>query len=147
MQPFRTVVYLRAQHEAFMAGRGRFPICPHCDKPVEEPLTGDWHEAHLTPKAFGGRRTHGNIRPAHPDCNLRDGHTVTTKAAKARRLRLGKPPARHPFPCGVNSKWTKPIHGVPQRRQTGAQRHAAFLARRALRDADGKPVGAFAKED
>jgi hypothetical protein len=142
---FRHVVYMRAKHEAQMARRGSYPICPHCDAPVEEPLGGNWEECHLIPKTLGGRRNHDNIRPGHPDCNRRDGHKVCAVAAKINRLRQRKP-ARHPFPCGVNSNWTKPMHGVPQRRRTGAERHAAFVDGRALRDADGKPIGVWAKE-
>lgn len=150
----RETVWLRGKHAAYAAGRGSQPICPHCDLPVFE--TDDWDECHHPhkPRAFGGGSGVDAVTPGHHLCNLRDGAQVVTpakaKADRVRRKHIGaqKPGmGRFAMRGGRRSKERKTINGQVVRRTTGAQRHAAFIASRALIAADGTPVGAFAPQE
>jgi hypothetical protein len=147
----RETVWLRGKHAAFTAGRGSLPICPHCELPVFE--TDDWDECHFLHKsrAFGASNALDNVTPGHHACNLRHGAEVVTPAkAKADRIRrrhigAARPgTGRHPLPGGRRSGFKIAIGGGTRPRTTSAQRHAAFVASRALRDDDGNPVGVWA---
>jgi HNH endonuclease len=139
---------MRARWQAQRDGRGDFPICPYCDKPVED----DWHLAHIVPRALGGPMSVDNLRPAHPACNLADGRLVTSLVAKCNRIQRKHagtwPRPRHPIP---GSRWThltkSPNKPARLRADVKAERTpSAFCKRMALRDADGKPVGSWAPE-
>ena len=149
----RETVWLRSKHAAYMAGRGTQPICPHCDLPVFE--TDDWDECHHPhkPRAFGGGSGVDAVTVGHRACNQRHGAQVVTPAkAKADRIRrkaIGawRPGAgRFAMRGGRRSEERKTIAGGVVRRTTGAQRHAAMLAGRALTDADGNLVGVWAAD-
>jgi hypothetical protein len=128
----RDYLYSEARTAAQLAGRGNFPICPHCDLPVQPGQA--WDEVHVgTPKVFGGKsKTVGHRR-----CNQLDNNLVVTPAAaranEVRKRHLGiKGPGlgRTPMRGGVRSRERKTMrHGVV-RRLTHAQAHAAFLRRR-----------------
>lgn len=123
---------------AYRAGRGKLPICIHCDQPVTPGQ--DWDRAHIeVPRAFGGK----SVGVGHRKCNQRDNNLVVTPAAgKAREVYkkhhgisgpgLGNSPMR----CGRRSGQRKTMnHGV-QPRLTLAQQHKAFLARRYFLEVD-----------
>jgi hypothetical protein len=120
---------------AYLAGRGDCPICNLCDTPVT--ADQDWHESHLP---WRGAPAHlRSVGIAHKDCNLLHGRTVVVPAfAKADRIndrRLGlKGPGlgRHPMRAGRLSRVTKTMRRGVQPRLSIAERHAAFLARRAI---------------
>src|SRR5258708_2155746 len=67
---------------AYKAGRGKLPICVHCDKPVKPDQA--WDRAHVTvPRAFGGK----SVGCGHRKCNQLDNNlNVTPTAAKAARV-------------------------------------------------------------
>ena len=134
----RDYLYSREKHAAGLAGRGDFPICPHCDLPVTPDQA--WDEVHIDiPRAFGGKST----GVGHRECNQRDNHRVVTPAfAKCEEVRkkfVGiKGPGLGPAPmqCGRRSQLTKTMrHGV-QPRQTYAEKHADFLRRRFFIDVE-----------
>lgn len=117
---------------AYKAGRGRLPICVHCDQPVTAGQA--WDRAHVTvPRAFGGK----SVGVGHSLCNQRDNNEVVTPAfAKAEAVRkkhfgidgpgLGPKPMR----CGRRSGQTATMNRGVQRRLTHAEKHRAFLAKR-----------------
>ena len=129
----RDYLYSVARTNAYLAGRGDHPICPHCDEAVLEHQR--WHECHVgAPKCFGGK----SIAVGHAACNRRDGREVVTPAAaKAKRVRqklvLGvKGPGlgRHPLPGGRLSTRSKTVRGRVVARVPLAEAHAAFMAKR-----------------
>lgn len=123
---------------AYKAGRGRLPICPHCDLPVTPGQ--DWDRVHITvPRAFGGK----SVGVGHRKCNQLDNNQVVTPAvAKAERVRkkhfgittpgLG----RAPMACGRRSRQSKSMAGGVKRRLTHAEKHAAFLKARYFVDVE-----------
>ena len=148
----RETVWLRGKHKAFMDGRGAQPICPHCDLPVFE--TDDWDECHHPhkPRAFGGGDALDAVTPGHRLCNRRHGAQVVAplkaKADRVRRKHIGaqrQGMGRFAMRGGRRSSERKTIAGGVVRRTTGAERHAAMIASRALRDADGNPIGVWAE--
>ena len=149
----RETVWLRGKHEAFTAGRGKQPICPHCDLPVFE--TDDWDECHHphAARAFGAGNGVEAVTPGHHRCNLDHAARVVTPAvAKSNRIRrkhigawrpgMGK----HAMPGGRRAGFKIGIGGGLKPRLTNAQRHRTFLAAQALTDADGNPVGIWAPD-
>jgi hypothetical protein len=123
---------------AYQAGRGKFPVCPHCDLPVTPDQA--WDRAHITvPRAFGGK----SVGVGHRRCNQLDNNQVVTPAAakadEVRKKFLGiKGPGLGPAPmrCGRRSSQRKTMrHGV-QPRTTHAERHKAFLAKRYFVEVD-----------
>lgn len=130
----RDELYSREATAAFKADRGRFPICPHCDLPVEPGQL--WDESHVTvPRAFGGKDT----AVGHRECNQLDNNEVVTPlAAKAERVRklhlgiTGPGLGRYPMDGGRRSGVTKTIRGGVKPRETQAQKLAATLARRSF---------------
>lgn len=128
----RDELYSGAKVAAYLAGRGEFPICPHCDLPVTPDQA--WDEAHVgTPKCFGGK----SKMVGHRECNQRDNHlNVTPAFAKSERVRkrhvgiTGPGLGRHPMRCGRRSRETKTMGRGVQRRTTYAERHARFLRER-----------------
>jgi hypothetical protein len=138
----RDYLYSREKTAAYLAGRGNFPICPHCDLPVTPDQA--WDEAHITvPRAFSGKST----GVGHRDCNQRDNHqNVTPAVAKAKRVYqkfVGiKGPGLGPRPmrCGRRSGQRKTMRNGVQPRQTYAEQHRDFLRRRyfvEVEDIDG----------
>jgi hypothetical protein len=117
---------------AHKAGRGRLPICVHCDIPVQP--TDAWDRAHVTvPRAFGGK----SVGVGHRLCNQLDNNqNVTPAFAKAERVRkrylgiTGPGLGRHPMPAGRRSGVTKTMGRGVQPRLTLAQKHQQFLANR-----------------
>ena len=137
----RDALYSREATAAHKAGRGRYPICPHCDLPVEPGQP--WDEVHVgAPKCFGGKDT----GVGHRECNQRDNNeNVTPAAAKAERVRkfylgiTGPGLGRCPMDGGRRSSVTRTMtHGV-RPRLTQAQKLAATLARRSFTAADIEP--------
>jgi hypothetical protein len=117
---------------AHKAGRGEFPICVHCELPVTPDQA--WDRAHITvPRALGGKQ----VGVGHRRCNQQDNHKVVTPmVAKAERVRkkfvgiTGPGLGRSPMRCGRRSLQSRTMgHGV-QRRQSHAEKHAAFLRAR-----------------
>ena len=128
----RDYLYSAAKTDAYLAGRGEFPICPHCDLPVTPDQA--WDEVHVTvPKCFGGKsKTVGHRR-----CNQLDNNQVVTpmaaKANEVRKRHLGiKGPGlgRHPMRGGRRSQERKTMRNGVQPRLTLAQQHRAYLKRR-----------------
>jgi len=108
--------------------------------------------AHRKARAFKGSDAYDNLGVAHRRCNLEDGAQVVTpakaKADRVRRKHIGaqKPGmGRFAMRGGRRSSERKTIAGEVVRRTTGAERHAAMIASRTLRDADGNPVGVWAQ--
>lgn len=128
----RDYLYSREKNAAHFAGRGDFPICPHCDQPVKPDQA--WDRVHVgVAKAFGGKL----LRVGHRKCNQLDNNRVVTPAfAKAEAVRKkfvgikGPGLGDRPMRCGRRSLETKTMrHGVMPR-LTYAEKHAAFLKRR-----------------
>lgn len=125
------------------AGRGKYPICVHCDLPVTP--KDAWDRAHITvPRALNGK----SVGVGHRKCNQQDNNLVVTPmVAKAEAVRkkhvgitgpgLGQAPMR----CGRRSRERKTMrHGV-QPRLTGKQKHQDFLRKRyflQVEDIDGE---------
>jgi hypothetical protein len=65
--------------------------------------------------------------PCHKRKTRRDAKVI----ARTKRL-MKRRKARHPFPCGRESRFSKPIYGPPVRRTTLAERHAATMRKRAI---------------
>lgn len=128
----RDYLYSAARTNAYLAGLGNHPICPHCCEPVLP--AQPWHECHVgTPKWLGGK----SIAVGHADCNLRDGHKVVTpqrgKTLRVHAKHLGvKGPGlgRHPMPCGRASRLSKRMGGRVVARVSVADAHAAFMRKR-----------------
>lgn len=128
----REDLWSRDATAAYIAGRGRNPICPHCDLPVTPGQA--WDECHVgTPKFAGGKRT----AVGHRICNRLANNKADTPAfAKGNRVRqrhigargpgLGKSPMRAGRRSGTSKSFR---HGLVPR-LTHAERHAAFLERR-----------------
>lgn len=128
----RDFLYSRDSSVATKAGRGCFPICPHCDLPVTPGQS--WDECHVgTPDALGGKST----SVGHRLCNRLDNNlNVTPTVAKVKRVRLrhlgitGPGLGPHPLPAGRRSNVSRGVNGKLKARETHAQKHAAFMARR-----------------
>lgn len=95
-----------------------FPTCniPGCGLPVKP--TEAWVESHFpVPHALGGTET----GIAHERCNKFYAEQVEVPAvAKAKRTRrkfIGAHVARHPLPCGRNSRFKKTMDGRVIRRE------------------------------
>lgn len=137
----RDDLYSGAKVAAYLAGRGEFPICPHCDLPVTPDQA--WDEAHVgTPKCFGGK----SVMVGHRRCNRLDNNQVVTPAfAKSERVRKkhlgisGPGLGRAPMQCGRRSRQRKTMNGGVVRRTTHAERHAAFLRNRFFFLRDDQP--------
>lgn len=131
----RTKLWKREALNAYLDGRGRFPICNLCDLPVAP--GHDWDESHAPekPRCFGGTRT----GVAHLRCNRDHGAKVVVPAfAESNRKQrqhigaagpgLGKSPMR----AGRRSSVKKTFrHGVVPR-LSGVQEHARVMAGRAI---------------
>ena len=133
----RETVWFRSKMTAYLAGRGRQPICPHCDLPVFE--TDDWDECHLphAPRAFGGGDGVEHVTVGHHRCNMLDAaQNVVPAVAKSNRIRRKHIGAhrpgmgRHPMPGGRRSAFKIAIGGGKKPRKRHAQLHADFMARR-----------------
>lgn len=130
----REALWLRERLAAYKAGDGDLPICNLCGLPVAE--TDDWDESHDgVPRANGGRLT----GIAHMLCNRQHGAKIVTPAiAKANRVRQrhigasGPGLGKHPMRAGRRSGLKKTFGKGLQPRLTHAQKHAAFLAGRAI---------------
>lgn len=130
----RDALWARDCLEAWDAGRGRNPICCHCDTPV---LPRDpWDECHdASPKWAGGRHKH----VGHRDCNRNHNNAVDTPAFhKSNRVRdrhagiRGPGLGPHPMRAGRLSRFSKTFARGLQPRLTHAEKHALFLASRAI---------------
>lgn len=130
----RAALWARESTNAYLEGRGRDPICPHCDLPVT--VGQAWDRCHVgAPRWAGGKR----LQVGHRLCNQRHNNAVDTPAfAKSNRVHwrhigasgpgLGKAPMR----AGRRSSVSKTFaHGL-QPRLTHAQKHARFIASRAI---------------
>lgn len=130
----RAKLWKREALNAYLDGRGRLPICPHCDLAV---MVGQaWDRCHVGAPAWsGGKR----LQVGHRLCNQLQNQKVDTPAfAKSNRVHnrhigasgpgLGKAPMR----AGRRSGLTKTMRRGLQPRLTHAQKHAAFLAGRAI---------------
>lgn len=130
----RSELWRRDALNAYLEGRGRFPICPHCDLPV---IPGQaWDKCHVGAARWsGGRR----LQVGHRLCNQLHNHRVDTPAfAKSNRVRnnhigaSGPGLGKHPMRAGRRSQLSKSMrHGLVVR-LTHAQKHARFLASRAI---------------
>src|SRR4029077_7132784 len=145
----REQLWLREKGKARIAGRGPLPICNLCDRAVRE--QDAWDESHVPhmPKAFGGKVT----GIAHHLCNITHGATVVRKAVeKSNRVRrkhigaAGRGLGRYPMRGGPRGAFKIGVGGGRQPRTTSAERHAAMIASRTLRDADGNPIGVWAPD-
>lgn len=131
----RAKLWQREALNAALDGHRRLPICNLCGLAVE--IGHDWDDSHAPekPKCFGGTRR----GVAHRRCNRDHGAKVVTPAfAESNRKQarhigasgpgLGKAPMR----AGRRSPVSKSFrHGLVPR-LTHAQKHAAFLAGRAI---------------
>jgi hypothetical protein len=131
----RQTLWSREATNAYLDGRGRFPICNLCDLPVTPGQ--DWDESHAPekPRCFGGRR----VGIAHLRCNREHGAQVVTPAFAASNRKqqhhigadgpgLGKSPMR----AGRRSQQSKTFrHGVVTR-LTQVQKHALFMKGREI---------------
>lgn len=133
----RETIWLRSKHAAYLAGRGRLPICPHCDLPVRP--TDMWDECHLPgrERAFGFSKGLENLTVGHHLCNLQHGHSVVVPAvAKSNRVRrkfigaAGPGMGPRPMRGGRRDNFKVAIGGGTKPRLTNAQQHAEFLQRR-----------------
>lgn len=134
----RDYLYSREKNFAVLNDLGKFPICPHCNLPVTPDQA--WDEVHIEiPRAFGGKST----GVGHRDCNHRDNNLVVTPAfAKSEQVRkkfvgikgVGLGPA--PMRCGRRSALTKTMRNGVQPRQTYAEKHRDFMARRFFVEVD-----------
>lgn len=134
---------------AAIAGRGSLPICNLCDQVVRE--TDAWDESHDPgrAKAFGGRAT----GVAHHRCNHEHGAKVVTPAvAKAKRVHAkhigaaGPGLGRTPMRGGRRDGIRRTMRNGVRPRLTGAERHAATIAKLALTAPDGSKVGLWAPD-
>lgn len=146
----REIVWQRERYAAHVAGRGRFPICIHCDLPVHDKKA--WDVAHRHARAFGGIDGVENLGVAHAECNRRDGAQVTSDKARTDRVRQADIGARgpglgkHPMRGGRRDTVKRTMAGRVVKRATNAQRHTEFIAARCLYAADGTPVGIWAPD-
>lgn len=131
----REALWQREQLAAHKVGRGNLPICNLCDIVVT--AQDDWDESHAphAHKCFGGTST----GIAHRRCNQRHNNQVVTPAvAKSNRVRRfhigasGPGRGRHPMQAGRRSRVSKSFHNGVVPRLTHAERHAAFMAKRAI---------------
>jgi hypothetical protein len=131
----RETVWLRAIHPA---GFGHaLPICPHCRLPVA--ATDDWDECHLPgfARAQGAGNGVEHVTVGHRRCNnlhaARELAPALAKEARVRRKFIGaQKPGMGPrrMRGGRRDDFKIAIGGGIKPRLTGAQQHAAFLARR-----------------
>jgi hypothetical protein len=134
----RERLYSREAFKAHLAGRGQYPICPHCDLPVTPDQA--WDRAHVTvPAALGGNL----VGVGHRKCNQLDNNQVVTpmvsRANEIRKRHLGiKGPGlgRRPMRCGRRSRFKAKIGGGMEPRLTLAQQHQDFLRRRFFIEVD-----------
>ena len=131
----RDYLYGEAKFVAQQAGRGDYPICNICDQPVLP--TDAWDESHAPehPKALNGK----SKGVAHLTCNREHGAKVVVPlVAKVKRVRAkylgikGNGLGRHAMQGGRRSGVTRTMAGEVKPRLTLAQKHAAFLAKRAI---------------
>jgi len=128
----REALYSREAFKAHLEGQGKFPICHHCNLPVTPDQ--DWDAAHIdVPRALGGNR----VGVGHRRCNQEDNNKVVTPmAAKAREVwkrHVGiKGPGLggNPMQCGRRSGLRKTMRGNVVPRQSLAEKHREFIARR-----------------
>lgn len=142
-------IWMRERNNAQLAGRGGFPICHHCDKPVDPLTEGAGHLAHhVTTPAWavrlGAKRTSHAI--AHAACNLKHGRTVETPAAaqhkrlsaveaEHQRRMAGEPwrqLSRYPMQGGRLSRNTRAVGGRVRRRLSAVEKQAAFIRKRGI---------------
>lgn len=130
----RAALWRRDSLNAYLEGRGRSPICPHCDLAVTPGQM--WDKCHVgAPRWSGGKR----LQVGHRVCNQLHNQKIDTPAfAKSNRVRdrhigaKGPGLGPHPMRAGRRSGVSKTFrHGLVPRR-THAQKHAAFLAGRAI---------------
>ena len=128
----RERLYSREAFKAHHAGRGDFPICPHCDLPVTPDQA--WDRAHVdVPAALGGNR----VGVGHRRCNQLDNNQVVTpmvaRVKEVRKRFLGiKGPGlgRNPMRCGRRSKQKAKIGGGVVARLTLSQQLRALNEKR-----------------
>jgi hypothetical protein len=115
---------------AYIDGRGRLPVCPHCG--LEVSPDHPWDMCHVgAPRWAGGKNV---LLPGHRACNQLHNNKIDTPAfAKSRRLRRGPRRSRNPFPCGKDSPWTKSVGGRVSLRVTASEKHRRALEARAIR--------------
>ena len=130
----RESLYQRETLAAHKAGRGVFPICVHCDRPVTPGQA--WDESHVgAPAALNGK----TVGVGHRLCNRLDNNQVVTPmVARVKRVRLkhlgvtGPGLGRHALPGGTRAPVSKTMrHGV-QPRLTLGEKLAATLAKRSF---------------
>lgn len=108
----REQLYDAEAAKAMAEGRGRHPICVHCDGPVEGGRMR-WDVAHDPgrPRWMGG----DVVGIAHSSCNQQHNHQHDTPLyAKWRRLRqrnIGATRSLHPLPGGRDDRLKKKISG------------------------------------
>lgn len=120
--------------KSYRGGLGNVVICNLCGREVVK-FVDAWDESHdpAQPRVFGGR----SVGIAHRACNrLHGAQVVRPLVAKCDRIKkrhLGlKLPGtgRHPLPAGVRTRITRTMHHGVKPRLTGAEKHAALMARR-----------------
>jgi hypothetical protein len=127
----RDALWSRERINAYLAGRGVNPICPHCDAAVLP--TDPWDRCHVgAPRWAGGKR----LQVGHRACNQAHNAAVDTpafaKSNRVRRLHAGERGSKHPLPAGRRSGVTKTFRYGVQPRLTGAERHALTMATRTI---------------
>lgn len=139
-------IFQREKANAWIEGRGRLPICVHCDLPVD-PLHCLWDVSHRTvPRAFGGK----SVGIGHHECNMADGRDVTRAFHRSNSVRAshigadGPGLGKTPMQGGRRSRLSKTMRNGPVPRLTQAEKHARAIAALALIDADGMPIGLWA---
>jgi hypothetical protein len=128
----REDLYAREVMAAYLAGRGTFPICPHCDQPVTPDQA--WDRSHIgAPAALGGKR----LGVGHRGCNQLDARKVVVPmVAKAERVRkrhvgiTGPGLGRHAMACGRRSPLKKTVGGRIVPRLTLAEQHRQLMRKR-----------------
>lgn len=142
----REAIWCREATNAYIDGRGHFPICNICDQPVHP--QEDWDISHDgVPRAFGGKLK----GVGHRDCNRRHGSEVVvpfiakTNAMHDKHIGVRGPGlGRHPMRAGRRSHESKTFEGGLVARLTLSEKIARMRARRAvlpLSIRPGDPVG------
>jgi hypothetical protein len=81
----RDALWFRERINAYLAGRGVNPICPHCDAPVL--ATDPWDRCHVgAPRWAGGKR----LQVGHRPCNQAHNAAVDTRREAEMIARLAR---------------------------------------------------------
>jgi hypothetical protein len=99
-----------------------------CGAPVARE-TAEFH--HVIPFYLSHHSGLSNCAALTPKCHKAETKKWAKVIAKTKRQKKRRK-VRHPFPCGRESRWSKPVNGIPVPRTSLAQKHAATMARRRI---------------